>query len=169
MQRAAFAVHAAALIATPLRRRGRRAGLAVTVVVSLCTATAAACVRRWGAPRTTVGVGIAVLERVGTSTGVPFGRYRYTGALRPSIGGVPAVVPLAWFAMAVPARDPAHAALGPRSSRLRRIAAPEDSVSVAAAPGPGRPLLVGAGDSVFRNAASSWTKITDALSPVYPG
>jgi hypothetical protein len=55
------------------------------------------------------------------------------------------------------------------STRLRRIAAPEDSVSVAAAPGSGRPLLVGAGDSVYRNAASSWTKITDALFPVYPG
>ncbi len=126
MQRVAFVVHAAALIATPLRRRGRRAGLAVTVVGSLCTATAAACVRRWGAPRAaaalaTVGVGTAALERVGTSTGLPFGRYQYTGALRPAIAGVPAVVPLAWFAMAVPARDTAHAALGSRSSRLSRI------------------------------------------------
>ena len=55
------------------------------------------------------------------------------------------------------------------TTRLRRIAAPEDSVSLAAAPGSGRPLLVGAGNSVYRNAAASWTKITDALSPVYPG
>jgi len=55
------------------------------------------------------------------------------------------------------------------SSRMRRIAAPEEAVTVAAAPGPGRPLLVGAGASIFRNAASSWTRLTDALYPVYPG
>jgi putative membrane protein len=62
-----------------------------------------------------------VAERVGTATGVPFGGYHYTGALRPQVGGVPAIVPLAWFAMAVPARDAAHAALGRRSGRASRI------------------------------------------------
>jgi len=126
VQAAAFAVHAAALIATPLRRRGRRAGLAGVVVGGLGAATAAAAVRRWGAPRAagalaTVAAGTTALEHVGTSTGLPFGRYRYTGALRPTVGGVPAIVPVAWFAMAVPAREAAHAALGERSGRLRRI------------------------------------------------
>ena len=48
--------------------------------------------------------------------GVPFGRYRYTDALRPVVAGVPAVVPLAWFAMAVPARETAHAVLGGHST-----------------------------------------------------
>lgn len=125
-QAAAFALHAAALIATPLRRRGRRAGLAAAVVTGLAAATTAACVRRWGAPRAAaalgaVGVGTTALEHVGTRTGLPFGRYAYTGALRPTVAGVPAIVPLAWFAMAVPAREAAHAALGPRSSRLRRV------------------------------------------------
>jgi putative membrane protein len=62
-----------------------------------------------------------VAERVGTATGVPFGGDHYTGALRPQVGGVPAIVPLAWFAMAVPARDAAHAALGQRSRRATRI------------------------------------------------
>ena len=119
--------HAAALTATPLRRRGRRAGLAAAVVAGLAGATAAACVRRWGAPRTVtaagaIGAGTMALERMGTATGVPFGRYAYTGALRPTVRGVPAVVPLAWFAMAVPAREAAHAALGLRSSWPRRVA-----------------------------------------------
>jgi putative membrane protein len=122
----AFAVHGAALVATPLRRRGRRAGLAVAVVGGLAASTTTACVRRWGVARAlgalgTVAVSTTALERVGTTTGVPFGRYQYTGALRPSAAGVPVVVPFAWFAMAVPAREAAHAALGARSTRLRRI------------------------------------------------
>ena len=37
--------------------------------------------------------GTAAVERVGTSTGWPFGRYRYTGRLRPEVAGVPAIVP----------------------------------------------------------------------------
>ncbi len=63
-----------------------------------------------------------VVERVGTRTGLPFGRYVYTGALQPQVAGVPAIVPLAWFAMALPAREAAHAALGPRSNPATRIA-----------------------------------------------
>ncbi len=34
---------------------------------------------------------------------------------------MPAIVPLAWFAMAVPAREAAHAALGARSSATGRV------------------------------------------------
>jgi len=37
------------------------------------------------------------------------------------VKGVPVVVPLAWFAMAVPARETAHAALGARSTARRRV------------------------------------------------
>ncbi len=55
------------------------------------------------------------------------------------------------------------------TSRMRRIAAREGSVTIAAAPGPDRPLLVGAGAAIYRNATSSWTRLTDALYPVYPG
>ena len=55
--------------------------------------------------------------------GVPFGRYRYTGRLRPDVAGVPVVVPMAWWAMAVPAREAAHAALGRRSTAAARIVA----------------------------------------------
>ena len=126
VQGVAFALHAAALVATPLRRRGRRAGLASLVVGGLAAATTAACARRWGGARAAaafgaVGVGATAIEHVGATRGVPFGRYTYTGSLRPTIRGVPAIVPLAWFAMAVPAREAAHAALGTRSSWWRRI------------------------------------------------
>lgn len=40
---------------------------------------------------------------IGIRSGVPFGRYEYTDALRPQILGVPALVGLAWAAMLLPA------------------------------------------------------------------
>ncbi len=116
------------MIATPLAPRGGRLRrlLSSVVVSGLCATTASATARRWGGPRTaaaavTVSGATALVERIGTATGVPFGRYHYTAALRPQVGGVPAIVPLAWFAMAVPAREAAHAALGARSNRLTRV------------------------------------------------
>jgi putative membrane protein len=122
------AVTAAAMIATPLARRGgvARRGLANVVVSGLCATTTAAAAREWGRPRAigalaAVTVATGAAEHAGTATGVPFGRYRYTGALRPQVAGVPAIVPLAWFAVAVPAREAAHAVLGERSSRTTRV------------------------------------------------
>ncbi len=41
-------------------------------------------------------VGFAV-EVLGTSTGIPFGKYTYTNFLGPKVLGVPEVVPLIWF------------------------------------------------------------------------
>jgi putative membrane protein len=81
---------------------------------------------RWGPARAATALGAvsataATVERFGTATGVPFGRYEYSRALRPQFGRVPALVPLAWFAMAVPAREVAHAALGPRSTTVARV------------------------------------------------
>ncbi len=125
---AAGAVTVAGMVATPLLPRGGRARrvLSTAVVVGSFTTTAANAVRRWGAPRAaTAGVAIAVattvVERVGTQTGLPFGRYAYTDALRPRIAHVPAIVPLAWFAMGLPAREAAHAALGEQSRPATRI------------------------------------------------
>ncbi len=117
----------AAMIATPLVRQrslARRA-LSTVVVTGLFSATTARAVQSWGAPRAGVAataiVGVtAAVERIGTETGLPFGRYRYTRALRPEVAGVPAIVPLAWFAMGLPAREVAHAALGSRSGRATR-------------------------------------------------
>jgi putative membrane protein len=77
---------------------------------------------RAGTAAATVSLATAAVERVGTATGVPFGRYHYTGRLRPAVAGLPVIVPLAWWSMAVPAREVAHAALGVLSTRLGRLA-----------------------------------------------
>ena len=128
VQAIAGGVTAAAMVAFPLARRGsaRRRAISNVVVSGLAVTTTAATAARWGAPRTAVAAaavasGTGLVERVGTATGVPFGRYHYTGRLRPVVAGVPAVVPMAWWAMAVPARETAHAALGRHSSVASRI------------------------------------------------
>lgn len=117
------------MIATPLLPQGGRARrvLSTVVVVGSFTTTAANAVRRWGARDTALAgtataVGTTIVERIGTATGVPFGRYGYTSALQPQIAHVPAIVPLAWFALGLPARETAHAALGDRSTPATRIA-----------------------------------------------
>jgi uncharacterized membrane protein len=124
----AAAATAAAMVAFPLARRGGATRRVIThvVVTGLATTTTASTVRRWGIGRgistaAVVTAGTAAVEAMGTATGLPFGRYRYTGRLRPAIAGIPAVVPLAWWAMAGPAREAAHAALGRRSRRLARV------------------------------------------------
>jgi uncharacterized membrane protein len=109
-----FAVSAAAMIATPLRPRGRRSVLASVVVIGLAATTFMAASRRWGMKRAvvafgTISMGTLSVERFGTQTGKLFGEYVYSPILRPKIAGVPAIVPLAWFAMAVPARETAVA------------------------------------------------------------
>jgi putative membrane protein len=117
------------MIATPLLPQGGRARrvLSSVVVVGSFTTTTANAVRRWGVPRAgtaavTTAVATTLVERIGTSTGFPFGHYGYTGALRPRVAHVPAIVPLAWFALGLPARETAHAALGDRSTVATRIA-----------------------------------------------
>ena len=49
-----------------------------------------------------VGMGWAV-EYIGSTTGFPFGRYHYTDRLKPQLGHVPLVIPLAWLMMLPPA------------------------------------------------------------------
>lgn len=124
----AAGVTAVAMVATPLARRGgvMRRVLTNAVVGALFTSTTSRAVQRWGAGRgvvtaAAIAVGTAAVERVGTRTGIPFGRYHYTSTLRPQVKGIPAAVPLAWFAMALPARETAHAALGRTSTPRRRM------------------------------------------------
>jgi uncharacterized membrane protein len=119
----AAAVTSLAMVATPLAPRGgaTRRVLSTVVVVGSCTTTLARTVERWGPVRagaavSSIAVGTALVERVGTATGLPFGRYHYTRALQPQVGGVPMIVPLAWFAMAVPARETAVSLLGGRAT-----------------------------------------------------
>ncbi|WP_236728540.1 carotenoid biosynthesis protein [Mycolicibacterium obuense] len=49
------------------------------------------------------GGGGLIAEAVGVATGIPFGRYTYTGTLGPEVLGVPVIVPMAWVMMAWPA------------------------------------------------------------------
>jgi putative membrane protein len=61
----------------------------------------------WGWRKTTV-VALAIpamgwaVEVLGSTTGFPFGRYRYTGRLQPQVRHVPVLVPLAWLMMLPP-------------------------------------------------------------------
>ncbi len=118
----------AAMIATPLApvRGPLRRILSSVTVGGLFASTLTRSIARWGRfPAVTaaavVAAGTTVIEHVGPRTGKPFGRYHYTEALQPQVSGVPVIVPAAWFAMAVPAREAAHAALGSRSTGLRRV------------------------------------------------
>ncbi len=119
----------AGMIATPLlpqRGAGRRM-LSSVVVGGMFAVSTANSVKRWGAARaggaaTATAVTTGAVERVGTTTGLPFGQYGYTEALRPQIAHVPVIVPLAWFGMGLPSREAAHAALGQHSTPVRRIA-----------------------------------------------
>lgn len=69
-------------------------GWAVQLSSSLMTAVLAAVV--------TMGIGFA-MELCGVRYGVPFGRYRYTGLLRPTLFGVPLQVGIAWGVACIPA------------------------------------------------------------------
>jgi putative membrane protein len=113
---AALGLTAAAMVATPLLRRGGRgrAVLADVVVGGLAAGALAGAAGRWGPRRAVAGFGAVtaatlVVEQLGSRTGVPFGRYAYTDRLRPQLAHVPVAVPLAWFGMAVPAREAAVA------------------------------------------------------------
>jgi putative membrane protein len=123
-----LAATAAAMVAFPLAERGSAARRLISdaVVLGLAVTTTIAGGRRWGwlgvlRAATAITAGTLAVERVGTATGVPFGRYEYTGRLRPAVAGVPAAVPLAWWGMAVPAREVVHAALGRHSTGARRV------------------------------------------------
>jgi putative membrane protein len=97
--------------------------LTTVVVVAFFVATCALAADIWAPRRVAVAAGTVVaatlaLEWVGHTTGWPFGAYDYTGALVPHLLNVPLVVPLAWFAMAVPAREVAARLVGPGWARV---------------------------------------------------
>jgi putative membrane protein len=61
--------------------------------------------RRTGLAVLAVGAVTAVcFEAVGLATGFPYGEYRYSTALGPTLLGVPFLVPLAWLMLAWPSR-----------------------------------------------------------------
>ena len=97
--------------------------LTTVVVVAFFTATCALAADVWPPGRVAVAAGVVVagtlaLEWVGHTTGWPFGVYDYTDALTPQIAGVPVIVPLAWLAMAIPAREVAARVVGSGWARV---------------------------------------------------
>ena len=111
----------AAMLATPFSPRGGRmrrvlawatvaagATRSVAVDVERAGGTRAALVRAGATNLLVASIGGAV-ESVGVRTGRPFGRYAYTGVLRPTLAGVPVLVPMAWIAMSGPAHGMAGA------------------------------------------------------------
>lgn len=99
----------AAQIAYPLIPRGPardRLSVATVLLFGGASLSHAAGSRGAGAAAALAGVaggGGLLAEAVGTSTGVPFGAYRYAGTLGPQVLDVPVVIPVAWTMMAYPA------------------------------------------------------------------
>jgi len=119
-QRVCAFVALAAMIATPLFEQSGEERVLLTHFViggmfalSVLVAQAMWGIRRAVSAAFTVVCFTWVLELVGSNTGVPFGTYDYSTLLQPQIVGVPLVVPFAWFAMAIPAREVVRA-LGAR-------------------------------------------------------
>jgi uncharacterized membrane protein len=102
-------------------RVGVMAGVVLQAIASLTLLYSV-----WG-PRETARVAALVIplawlvERTGSTTGIPFGRYHYTEALAPLLGGVPWIIPLAWLMMLPPAWAVATRITG-RSSGWRFVA-----------------------------------------------
>lgn len=114
-QRVCGGVTIAAMIATPLFEQAGDERVVLThLVIGGMFALSVLVVRSaWGAKRASFAAAAVVgftwlLEVVGSNTGVPFGTYDYSSLLRPQLVGVPLVVPFAWLAMAVPAREVAR-------------------------------------------------------------
>jgi putative membrane protein len=87
-------------------RRRRPAPAATRAIAGLMLATAAAeahearGARRGWLPLAAAGAAGFAAELVGVATGVPFGRYRYSGRLGPRVRGVPLLAAAAWAALA---------------------------------------------------------------------
>ena len=109
-----FGVLALSQIAIPLTSHDATIEwLSTLVVVAFAATTFVLTAGHWGVGRAGIAAGFVIaatlgVEHLGSTTGFPFGDYDYTGALEPTVAGVPAIVPLAWFAMGVPALEVGH-------------------------------------------------------------
>src|SRR5512141_2772262 len=82
-------------------------GMSVGVLMQ-STAVLIILYNAWGFARTAktllvVSILSYLAELLGSSTGIPFGKYYYSNLLQPQIAGVPLLIPLAWFMMLPPA------------------------------------------------------------------
>jgi putative membrane protein len=116
------------LIATPIGLWTMEAGifpfLASLGVLAQLGATLSALSLEWSWRRilATIAAIFAItwiMEFIGVQTGLPFGAYSYTAAMQPQIGGVPALIPLAWMMMLAPAWGISQAILGRVQPRLK--------------------------------------------------
>lgn len=107
----AEAVYGAAILAEvayPLTSGSARDAVTIATVV-LVAAAALLHAYLTGGRRVLAVFGVVTIaggfgvEVIGVHTGMPFGRYHYTGGLGPSVLGVPVVVALAWPMLAWPA------------------------------------------------------------------
>ena len=80
----------------------------------------AALATKWGLSR--IGAVFAIVavmtwgvEFIGSKTNFPFGSYDYTPLLQPQLGGVPLLIPLAWFMMLPAAWTIAHLTVGAKN------------------------------------------------------
>lgn len=118
------------LIATPIAMWLGGEGLfplmASLGVLAQCSATLFSMYQGW-AFRKVAGVALIVLvlawmiEWLGVMTGFPFGDYHYTEILRPKLGNVPWLIPIAWLMMLVPSWAVGQAALGGIRERLKGL------------------------------------------------
>ena len=128
LERVAGATAVASMLATPFTPAQSRRRVALTWLTVTAGATRTwAIERRCRGTATATGAACGVLggtliaEAWGTRTGRLFGVYAYTDRLRPRLIGVPVLVPLAWYAVALPARTVADRALGARSTPAMRV------------------------------------------------
>jgi putative membrane protein len=108
----------ATMVAMPIANwlwgdRALRLGIAASVALqALAVLAALGSHAGWGrAAGLAIGIVVMgwVVEYVGSTTGFPFGRYHYTDRLRPQLGHVPLLVPVAWMMMLPPAWSIAQA------------------------------------------------------------
>jgi len=77
-------------------------------MLAQAAATLLALACRWPARRLAGLVAVVlpatwVVEKIGITTGWPFGQYAYTQALQPQLAGVPVIIPFGWLMMLPPA------------------------------------------------------------------
>jgi uncharacterized membrane protein len=114
-------------IAYPLTSGGNRDAVSWAIVVlggslSVVHATLSRGARTGLGLLLLVAVTAVAFEAVGLATGIPYGSYTYSGALGPTLLGVPFLVPLAWLMMAWPSWLLAERLAAPiRRSRRRPV------------------------------------------------
>ena len=95
-------------------------GMAIGVVLQML-AVVTLLEQVWPVRRTLFHVASVVLfawavEYLGSSTGIPFGRYSYTDQLQPQLFGVPLLIPCAWLMMMPPSWAAAYSIVQKRNA-----------------------------------------------------